>query len=199
MGNTVYYIYIEKIGGRMKDKAEVFADELNFIQDSEKREIIKTLIRQVPDYFFEIPASSTGKYHPKYALGEGGLVRHTKAAVRIANDLLRLEMFNGLSKIKDEIISALLLHDSFKNGETYQKWSVAEHPIIAGNFVMNALQGSELAYQLCDLISTHMGQFNTDYKSGKEVLPKPNSKAQAFVHLCDYLASRKFLEFNFEV
>lgn len=97
----------------MKDKAEVFADELSFIQDGEKREIIKSLIRQVPDYFFEIPASSTGKYHPKYALGEGGLVRHTKAAVRIANELLRLEMFKGLSKIKDEIIGALLLHDSF--------------------------------------------------------------------------------------
>lgn len=182
----------------MGAKVDIFTEELSYIQDEEKREITKDLIRQLPDYFFTIPASSTGKYHPSYALSEGGLVRHTKAAVRIAIDLLRLDMFSGLSKNKDEIIAALLLHDGMKNGAG-GNWSVADHPLIVSNFIMNELNGSEFAYQLCDLISTHMGQFNTDYKTGEEILPKPSNKAQAFVHLCDYLASRKYLEFNFEV
>ena len=182
----------------MGAKVDIFTEELSYIQDEEKREITKDLIRQLPDYFFTIPASSTGKYHPSYALNEGGLVRHTKAAVRIAIDLLRLDMFSGLSKNKDEIIAALLLHDGMKNGAG-GSWSVADHPLIVSNFIMNGLNGSEFAYQLCDLISTHMGQFNTDYKTGEEILPKPSNKAQAFVHLCDYLASRKYLEFNFEV
>ena len=47
-------------------------------------------------------------------------------------------------------------------------------------------------------ISTHMGQWNTDYKTQREILPLPKTKMQNFVHICDYLASRKCLEFNFD-
>ena len=37
-----------------------------------------------------------------------------------------------------------------------------------------------------------MGKWNTDYKDKtKEVLPKPVTESEKFVHLCDYLASRK--------
>jgi uncharacterized protein (DUF3820 family) len=42
-----------------------------------------------------------------------------------------------------------------------------------------------------------MGQWNVDRKSG-EVLEKPTSDYQNFVHLADYLASRKDLTMAFE-
>jgi hypothetical protein len=42
-----------------------------------------------------------------------------------------------------------------------------------------------------------MGQWSTD-KAGEVILKKPANKRETFVHLCDYLASRKTLEFNFE-
>ena len=32
----------------------------------------------------------------------------------------------------------------------------------------------------------------------EEILPKPKDKYQNFVHMCDYLASRKFLDIKFE-
>lgn len=41
-----------------------------------------------------------------------------------------------------------------------------------------------------------VGQWNT-VRYSKVVLPTPKTKYQKFVHLCDYLASRKFLEVNF--
>ena len=44
-----------------------------------------------------------------------------------------------------------------------------------------------------------MGEWNTDYKTKEEVLPLPESEMQKFTHLCDYLASRKMLEVNFDV
>jgi hypothetical protein len=45
-----------------------------------------------------------------------------------------------------------------------------------------------------------MGMYNTDFKTKEEILPKPASKLQNLVHLCDYLASRKYFEeFNFDV
>jgi hypothetical protein len=46
-------------------------------------------------------------------------------------------------------------------------------------------------------IESHMGSWNTDRKS-KTVLPKPMDEYQQFVHLADYLASRKDLTMAFD-
>ena len=62
---------------------EVFEQELKYLKTDKVRKACEVMIEKLPDYFFEIPASSTGKYHPEYATGKGGLLRHTKAAVRI--------------------------------------------------------------------------------------------------------------------
>lgn len=158
----------------------------------------------LPDYFFSVAASSTGKYHPSYALGEGGLVRHTKAAVAIAHELLQLEMYNDVftPAEKDLIIAALILHDGKKHGDNGSQYTVAEHPLvvadwIAGDEVLSDMLPASTLQVLRDAIASHMGQWNTDYKTKKEILPKPQTEIQKFVHLCDYLASRKYLEFNF--
>lgn len=42
-----------------------------------------------------------------------------------------------------------------------------------------------------------MGPWTTDYQ-GNEILEKPKTKYQNFVHMCDYLASRKAILFNFD-
>ena len=98
--------------------SDKFLKELNYIKNESIREDAKTLINFLPDYFFEIPASSTGKYHPKYALGDGGLLRHTKAACRIAKELL-IDSCIGDKYTNDEqdlMILALMLHDGLKLG-----------------------------------------------------------------------------------
>jgi uncharacterized protein (DUF3820 family) len=46
-------------------------------------------------------------------------------------------------------------------------------------------------------IESHMGQWSTDRKSNV-VLPKPVSVYQEFIHLADYLASRKDLTMAFD-
>ena len=65
------------------DRIEIFKKELSLIKDNSIRKFVEDFLNQVPEYFFNVAASSTGKYHPDYALGEGGLIRHTKAATRI--------------------------------------------------------------------------------------------------------------------
>ena len=69
-------------------KSDVFKTELNFIKDNRIKESTKIILELLPNYFYEIPASSTGKYHPEFSLGTGGLVRHVKVAVRFAKELL---------------------------------------------------------------------------------------------------------------
>lgn len=186
-------------------KLKVFDAELEHISDANK-ELAENLLLGLPDYFFEIAASSTGKYHPSYTNGQGGLVRHTKAAVRIAIELLRLEMYEALVPYKDYIIIALMLHDGWKHGllkedGTYAQYTRAEHPKICAEWIMTQtnLADEQTLKIIADLVETHMGQWNMGYNNGLTFAPKPSTMGQCFVHLCDYLASRKCLEFNFDV
>lgn len=179
---------------------ELFEQELNLIQDERVKEFTKEMLLLAPDYFRVVPASSTGKYHPAYALGEGGLVRHTRAAVRIAHELLRVDAFKAFRSKESLIYSALILHDTIKHGLEGSPYTVVTHPILAADFIYEHAKDEdvELAERIGSLIESHMGQWNKDYKTKKEVLPKPHTKLETFIHLCDYLASRPCLTHDFD-
>ena len=180
-------------------KSNIFKDELNLIQSENLRESVRDFLdTKVPEYFWEVASSSTGKYHPWYSLGYGGLIRHTKAAVKIADSLLVLEQYSDLPH--DEIIAALILHDTFKHGvDNITGYTVFDHPLIAAaqfsNFTVNSDSLINSRAIIYSLISSHMGQWN-EQESIR--LPKPVSESQRFVHLCDYLASRKFFTVEVE-
>jgi len=178
-------------------KILTFQREIGFIQDKEKQEFVREALALLPDYFFTIPASSTGKYHPSYALGEGGLVRHTKAAVIIFYDVANLEMFHVTPEERDLGIVALILHDGLKNGIEQNTYTITKHPVLISNYLRENFPSFPFINEVCSYIETHMGQWNTDYKTQEEVLEKPSTKMQKLVHLADYLASRKYLELNF--
>ncbi len=185
------------------EKSKRFEREINYIQKESFREDLKTLIDLLPDYFFEIPAASTGKYHPKYAQGEQGLLRHTKAAVRIGYELLNNPVIGDkyTNDEKDLMLIALLLHDGLKLGKEKSKYTKFDHPILATEFIeenKNVLHFTDEKRKFIeDCIKTHMGPWTTDY-DGNEVLEKPHTKYQNFVHMCDFLASRKCIEFSFD-
>ncbi len=181
------------------NKVDYFNKEYTYIKDTKIREDLKQLVSKLPDYFFEIPASSTGKYHPEFAIVDHGLVKHTKVAVRIAYELLENPGLNNFTdREKDLIIVATLLHDGLKSGIEKEKHTRFDHPLLAANFVKeNSTLPSEDVELIARMISSHMGIWTKDY-NGNEVLPKPKDKYQRFVHMCDYLASRKFLNVNFE-
>ena len=172
--------------------------ELSYIKNNVIRECVRKFIdEQVPDYFFHVAASSTGKYHPEYATGEGGLLRHTQAAVRIAVGMFALTKFD--SDARDVVIAALILHDTFKHGRMYAKYTCADHPVIAYREVLTHMQDCPFCTDIADAIHSHMGQWNKDYRTKREIMPVPQNAIQKYVHTCDYLASRKYLEFKFDV
>lgn len=185
------------------NKIEQFEVELGYIQDETIQEDCRMMIELLPDYFFEVPASSTGKYHPSYTLGEGGLLRHTKAAVRIAYELLQDpcigDKYTAIEQ--DVMLMGLLLHDGLKSGLEHSKYTKVDHPILMANFIDEQkdelLMSDEERNLLTSVIRTHMGPWTQDY-NGQEVLEKPKTKYQNFVHMCDYLASRKCVLFQFD-
>lgn len=185
-------------------KSEKFKIELQYIKNARLKKSAEVFIELLPDYFFRVAASSTGKYHPSFSLGEGGLLRHTKATVKIAKSLLEDPIFGDkyTNDEKDMMLIALMLHDGIKHGEVEDKYTKANHPLLAAEFIEKNKEKTELKEDeitfICECIKSHMGPWNTDYLTGKEILPKPHTKYQNFVHMCDYLASRKFLDVKFK-
>ena len=47
-------------------------------------------------------------------------------------------------------------------------------------------------------IKSHMGIYTTATYAKGIVLPRPSNNLEWFVHLCDLLSSKKYLEFDFE-
>ena len=102
---------------------------------------------------------------------------------------------------RDLMIIACILHDGFKSGKVKEQYTRFDHPIICAEFIReekdNLKMSEDNAELIASCIETHMGPWTTDY-DGNEVLNPPKTKYQNFVHMCDYLASRKFLIVKFD-
>lgn len=155
---------------------EVLAPYIENISHEETKSFVMEALYYVPERFFYIPASSSGRYHPTHSLGVGGLVKHTAVALYFAETLFPLYHFT--SRQKDYIRAALILHDTQKPSKT--------HPIEVKFNLEHLRDKYPKAFdQVIPLVEAHMGQW--DYY-GK--LPQPKSSTEKFVHLCDFLASR---------
>ena len=181
------------------DKIKYFSTEINYLNSDDNKKDLEYLINLLPEYFFLIPASSTGKYHPKFASTVSGLVKHTKVAVRIAYDLFET-VNNFTDNDKDLIIMALVLHDGLKKGMEEEQYTRFDHPLLISKLIMEHSKNLHMdtydVRKMCSLIESHMGKWNTN-KYSKVVLPLPQNEMQRFVHRCDYLASRNYLNVRF--
>lgn len=175
------------------------------------------LLGKLPEYFWKEPSSSTGKHHPEYGLGEGGLARHSLMAYRWLKMLLDANEQNMKEFVPGMVVAALF-HDCCKRGmsDSVQEHTVFEHPLLSAKFVLDHAEGfakdnrellessieDEDAFKqnvavAVSCIETHMGKFNTcDYSD--VVLPKPKTAMQYMVHLADYISSRKCTVFDSE-
>lgn len=184
-------------------RSDVFNKEINYIKNEKYRKNVRIYLDLLPDYFYEVPASSTGKYHPSFALGEGGLVRHTKVAVKMANEIVGGKTIGDkfTEDEKDLVLFALMLHDGLKEGIVKEKYVRFDHPVLMAEFIKDNKDKTTLTDKEIELISSmiasHMGEWNTSPYSDV-VLPIPSNKYEKMVHMCDMLASRKFIDVKFD-
>ena len=171
--------------------AETFEREINLIEDENLRQFVTNYLNDyVPSYFWEIGASSSGKYHPKFAQGKGGLVRHTKAVVMFAEELLRMNSYQFMPTLyKDFVIIACICHDTCKYGiaeyDTSEYSQHGENAEILMAHAWNDMFHETLPDFLGMAVLTHMGQWG-------EV--KPFTNIDRCVHMADYMASRNFID-----
>lgn len=188
-----------------KEKSRIFDSLLDTFENDDIRNFAKECIETIPNYFWEVGASSTGKYHPQYALGDLGLARHTCALVRFLNHILSIDCYKNefTSRERDLLRVAGIMHDTRKSGndDDYMKskFTKFDHPILAATEVrkmVGFIPEDEVEF-VASAIESHMGQWNTDKRS-KTILPLPENKYQKILHLADYLASRKDIEVRFD-
>jgi hypothetical protein len=187
-------------------KAEItFKDELDFIEDLDiKNFVVKCFDKLAPEYFWTVPCSTSGKYHPQISLGPGGLVRHVKYAIWWGIELMKCWPGLEVTAI-DEIIAALLLHDLKKNGEKLDnkglptlKNATEVHGPYLGKQIremfVDDIKNERIDRIVC-AVEGHMGVWtSSQYESMKPENQTVDSSLYnvcMLVHLADYCASRK--------
>ena len=173
---------------------KLFEREINLIVNEDLRMAVKSYMdEETPDYFWTDGASSSGKYHPQFSQGEGGLVRHTKAVVMFAEELLRMSSYAYMrEEYKDYVIAACILHDTAKYGfGWYDKKEYKNHATNAAKAFKDYAE-QVMDYKpsefLLNAIASHMGQWSTERED------RPFTSIDRCVHMADYMASRSFID-----
>lgn len=184
------------------DKVKVFEGLLNKFETDEIRDYCADMIKEIPDYIFTIPSSTSFKYHNKTQCQLHGQIFHVLMFAEVMNYVLGLEYVKEKTneRQRDCLRCTPIFHDAIKCGLNGSQYTVHEHPMLAGEWVKNTsvehdVDADTKAY-IARLCESHSGEW-TSTKRSKTVLPKPENDEQFFVHMCDYLASRSNLDMTY--
>lgn len=158
--------------------------EINQIEDEGlKAGVIRTFLYGCPDYFWERPSSSSGKYHSIDERGEYGNWLHTK---RVFAEFCNLaESWVKLGVITEQQVeegkAAALIHDMMKYGwpSEQNEHTIQNHDLVAAE-VARDIGG--LPEEVCEIIERHMGPW------GKG--PDPEDGIALLLHTADKSAAR---------
>lgn len=171
---------------------ELLSYEVAQIDDFDIREFVKKTLDIVDPVHRIKPASSTGKYHPKYASGEGGLIRHIKVTVRNVIELIRATP--AVESEKDELIAAAILHDMWKYPEGRDhEFTAFDHPALGGQWCKD--HGFDTIGRL---IAAHQGIWTTSRQMPGFENEQPRKFDEWLLHYADYFASRAYISCDFD-
>ena len=153
--------------------------EVDAIYDDEVREAtIDYFLNCCPDYFWERPASATGKYHPPTESEKHGTWLHTKRVFAAYSNLS--ESYAEMQVITEHKRNcgkaAALIHDTFNYGwpSENRDMTSSEHDVIAAavaNYV------GDLPEETVHLVHSHMGPWG----EGKT----PETEHERLFHMSD--------------
>lgn len=166
----------------MKDKFPT----LELIDNKTIREETTRVLREhTPDYFYTAPATSSDKYHNKYARGKHGLWIHTLMVCTAFERPARAWKAQGrVSDIEvDAGRAACLLHDLRKYGNEYVEGHGADKDHDSQMYRLIKHETS-LPKSVSDAIHSHMGANSWGYDG-----PEPTTELGDLVHIADLAGS----------
>lgn len=180
-----------------EEKEKVFALELERIHDSSIREFTRLCITQAPDYFFfDCPASSSGKYHPVDELCWDGTLIHTKKVFTVAYELVKGYSCEGS---RDQVVAACLIHDLLKQGKKRTGHTVKDHPNLAAELVKEVHDATQILTEadyamIRNSVGYHYGPWSID--PWKKPLDQYTPEEMC-VYMSDYVASKRFIAVDY--
>lgn len=182
-------------------KIAVFKKLLDEFETEDMRLYCEDMIKTIPDYIFNMPSSTSGKYHNKTQCLPHGQIYHIIMFGEILNYRLGLkcnqEKFKSPAQ-RDAMRCVPIFHDALKCGTEGSKWTVHEHPILAAEWVRNTEvehnPGEKIREAIANMCAAHSGEWTTSKKSSV-VLPEPSNAMECMIHECDYLSSRSDIDF----
>ena len=172
---------------------KLFNPVLQQIRSENIRAFTIACLQDAPIYLERIPASSTGKYHHRTSLGDGGLVRHILRACHFATYFMTANDIAPEDIRGDVILSALLLHDIGKKEHYAKYWEYHLHPVVAVEMVKKNrhLLPEKVFESIKNAIKFHMGRYSD--KSFKKPMTA-YTLIELIVYNSDYLSAKKELE-----
>lgn len=150
---------------------------LNLIDDEMLRHMTAQVSAQAPEYFWTVPASTSGFHHP-ICRQKHGLWAHTLMVVTAVERLA--DSWEARFDVNpDHARAAAILHDQRKNGppDDPAEGSVSDHDLRMAEVVRDV----GLPDPVSDAVAAHMGAWYDG--------PEPQSPLAELVHNADMMAS----------
>ena len=189
-----------------EEKLNIFKKYLDLIKTESIKEFVEYCIINLPEYFWTLPASTSGKYH-----GGELLLKHVLGCLFVGERVLEQMASCWSQKQKDQFISALILHDGWRAGDN-EKYSDKDnkpdkigelksskiHPQIGFKKIIKLgsdynLDAEENQIELCDLediavaVEHHMGPWTiSDDVLLSDILCLPYNSVVVQVHNVDF-------------
>lgn len=158
------------------------------------------MVEHIPDYVFEMPSSTSGKYHNATQCQRFGQLYHVFMFQSILEHRLRLkgnkERYLSPQE-RDAMRCVPMFHDAVKCGWNGSQYTVYDHPKLAAQWVMDTDVDHDVPQQyrqmIADMCEAHSGEWNKD-KKGNVIMAEPRNDREFFIHECDILSSRADLD-----
>jgi hypothetical protein len=172
------------LDGRLSDSEVVRRlPEVRLIDDDDLRDTaIDAIARAAPDYFWEVPATGSGRYHNPLCRQRRGLWIHVKqtftAYERMVDSYVEQELLDEHERDLGRI--AVLCHDLLKYGHSYEDGDSTEsnHDELIGFWLAEHTDFDDRAVRAC---RTHNGPWYDG--------PEPVTPLERLVHEADMVAS----------
>ena len=182
------------------NKTAVFKELLDKFETEEVRLYCEDMIENIPDYIFTMPSSTSGKFHNATQCLPYGQIYHIIMFGALMNYRLALkcnkEKFDNPIH-RDAMRCVPIFHDAVKCGWNGSKFTVHDHPMLAGMWVRETKVEHDIDDETKEMIARmcerHSGEW-TSSKRSKIVLPEPETEMEILVHECDILSSRSDID-----
>ena len=158
------------------------------------------MVEHIPDYIFEMPSSTSGKYHNKTQCQRFGQLYHIFMFQSIIESRLRLKGNKErypTPQERDAMRCVPMFHDAVKCGWNGSQYTVQDHPMLAKKWVLDTEVAhkipDEYRNMIADMCEAHSGEWNKDRK-GNVIMAEPRNDREFFIHECDILSSRADLD-----